>query len=49
MALVLSIISMPQIDQRGERGKGLAIAGIVLNALVLLAWVLMFIVSLMAA
>ena len=49
VGLVLSIISMPQIDQRGERGKGLAIAGIVLNALVLLAWVLMFIVSLMAA
>ena len=49
VGLVLSIISMPQIDQRGERGKGLAVAGIVLNALVLLAWVLMFIVSLMAA
>lgn len=49
VGLVLSIISMPQIDQRGERGKGLAIAGIVLNALVVLGWLLMFIISLMGS
>lgn len=49
VGLVLSIISMPQIDQRGERGKGLAVAGIVLNALVVLGWLLMFIISLMGS
>lgn len=42
VGLVLSIISLPQIDRRGERGKGLAVAGIILNALVLLFWLLMF-------
>ena len=46
VGLVLSIISMPQIDRRGERGKGLAVAGIVLNALVVLGWLVMFILSL---
>ncbi len=49
VGLVLSIISMPQIDRRGERGKGLAVAGIVLNALVVLGWLLMFIISLMGS
>ena len=42
VGLVLSITSLPQIDRRGERGKGLAVAGIILNALVLLFWLLMF-------
>lgn len=43
VGLVLSIISLPQIDRRGERGKGLAIAGIILNSLVVLFWIVMFI------
>lgn len=43
VGLVLSIISLPQIDRRGERGKGLAVAGIILNSLVVLFWIVMFI------
>ncbi len=45
VGIVLSIISMPQINQRGQRGKGLAIAGLILNALVIVFWLLMLILS----
>lgn len=47
IGLILSIIGVPQTESRGERGKGLAVAGIVLNGLVLLFWIIMLILPLM--
>lgn len=45
VGIVLSIISLPQISACEERGKGLAIAGLILNGLCLLLWLLLLIAS----
>ena len=46
IGLILSIVSLPQMTKTGERGKGLAIAGLILNGLVILFWIVMLILSL---
>jgi hypothetical protein len=42
LGVIFGIIGMRHCDRTGERGKGLAIAGIILGALSLLAWLLIF-------
>lgn len=46
IGLILSIVSLPQMTKTGDRGKGLAIAGLILNGLVILFWIVMLILSL---
>ncbi|MDX3308264.1 DUF4190 domain-containing protein [Streptomyces sp. ME08-AFT2] len=41
VGLVLGIIALAQIKKRGERGKGMAIAGAVLSSVGLALWILM--------
>ena len=46
IGLILSVVSLPQMTKTGDRGKGLAIAGLILNGLVILFWIVMLILSL---
>ncbi len=46
VGLILSIIGMRQCDERGEAGKGLAVAGVIISALGLLASVILIIAPL---
>lgn len=45
VGLILSIAGMQQITRTGMRGRGLAIAGLILNGLSLAAWVLLMILA----
>lgn len=40
VGLVLGVIALKQIKKKGERGRGMAVAGIVLSAFGLMVWVL---------
>lgn len=44
VGLILGLVSLNQIKQRGEGGKGMAITGIVLGALGIVGWIIFFIV-----
>ena len=47
--LVCGIIALSQIKKKGERGKGMAIAGVVISALSLLLFVLLFVFAMVVA
>jgi hypothetical protein len=44
-AVVLGIVALNQLRERVQRGRGMAIAGIVLGTLALVGWVILFVVA----
>ena len=45
IGLILSIVALVQINKSGEKGKGLAIAGVIIGALrIVLTFILLFVI-----
>ena len=49
IAVILGIIALSQIKKTGESGRGLAIAGIIIGAIGVIFWIIIFIVIGIAA
>lgn len=49
VGVVLGIVSLNQIKQTGQQGRGMALAGIIVGGVVIAIWILFLIIVIVAA